>query len=165
MASVPPLGPLEQHFYRLEHLFQTLHELSEEQRAGLRVGPRWMRAVAGFTALGTLPEVPNALTITLVAGSRMCDEALASLQRQNRPDSDTLKAGLTRMRDLLIAAHDLIETRGPDAGPAQRHQAQAYLADLLHADSAEEETLLIRCFAHGSSCAAEAIASLQRPSS
>ncbi len=133
-----PHSSPEYHLYKLENLFQTLHDLWEARRQGTRVGHRWLLALTGFSGMRAVPETPNAFPITLEVGSRICNTAIKSLaqHRARRPQSlrhhDQVEADIRYMRDLLIALHDLTETNGArDDYPFEHDTARSLLAMLI----------------------------------
>lgn len=154
-----PADGVELHLYRLEHLFQTLHELWSEKRAGNRVAHRWLRAVVGFGSLAAVPEVPNSLAVTLEAGSRMCNAALAALARREPGDAEC-EQQLVGLRDLLIAVHDLLETTAQPDYPLEHDAARGRLTELT-ATEGDDDQLIESVFARGGIMATAAIAGLQ----
>ncbi|WP_303902596.1 hypothetical protein [Thiohalomonas denitrificans] len=134
-----PHSSIGYHLYKLENLFQTLHELWGVKRRGVRVGHRWLLALTGFSGMrAAVPEIPNAFPITLEVGSRICNTAIEALIHDQSKEPETAEghnrvaADIHYMRDLLIALHDLTETNGSRGDyPIEHDTAHVLLATLI----------------------------------
>ncbi|SCZ51871.1 hypothetical protein [Thiohalomonas denitrificans] len=166
-----PYSSIEYHLYKLENLFQTLHDLWEAKRQGMRVGHRWLLALTGFSGMGrTVPETPNAFPITLEVGSRICNTAIEALvdDQARHPQTaechERVTADIRYMRDLLIALHDLTETNGCQRDyPLEHDTARLMLATLIgKPPGTADDDLVDACFTCGQRTATHTITLMQQ---
>lgn len=169
-------GSPEYHLFRLESLFQALHDLwiagSNKHRDSVEVLSAYRRAQA-ITGLSSQNDVPTDswfIMPFLVLGGMICNDAASALQASRTTGGSgahhpsSLENYVTQMRSLLITLHDFMELSTYQKQPVQDTKAiRQELAALVgqHATMLHQNELIRISFVTGSEIATTALATLQ----
>lgn len=165
----------EYHIFRLEGLFQGLHDLwvagAHKRRDSTEVlsAYRRMQAITGLGSHGDVPPDSWFIMPFLMLGSMICNDALKALQTcydvgdPGRHNPSSVENYVVQMRSLLITLHDFLEVHAYQNNHPQDHQTvRQELAALLGQRASMNHNELIRIsFVTGSEIATAALATLQ----
>lgn len=138
-------GTLEYDLYSLENLFQSLADFWQERspQCSRDSNPdQPCRAISGMS--GSAMFGPK-----MEAGGRLCNRALDALRERSGSGmsllaQETVTENLKRLRNLLIALHDLWEVCGyPGSSRSEREQAHRTLSNLLGTEREDSAPQLI----------------------